>query len=148
RMSPPGLAITDVAQDIVERHTSMVVRMIATQNTVRGQPLEATVIGFPNRLVFSEGETIAVRRLDGAAPRQQVEAGLLELTARVAAAAKTRGVISPPFALATGPPDVRLDPAVLLATLDRVTGQRGAVDVRVVALADTYTIGPVVLTFR
>ena len=148
RMSPPGLTIPDVAQDIVERHTSMVVRMIATQNTVRGQPLEATVIGFPNRLVFSEGETIAVRRLDGAASRQQVEAGLLELTARVAATAKARGVISPPFALATSPPDVRLDPAVLLATLDHVQGQRRPVDVQVVALADTYTIGPAVLTFR
>jgi len=148
RMSPPGVTIADVAQDIVERHASMVVRMIATQNTVRGQPLEATVIGFPNRLVFSEGETIAERRLDGAASRRQVEAGLLDLSARVAATAKSRGVISPPFALATSPPDVRLDPAVLLATLDRVQGHRGALDIRVVALADTYTIGPVVLTFR
>ena len=50
--------------------------------------------------------------------------------------------------LATSPPDVRLDPAVLLATLDHVQGQRRPVDVQVVALADTYTIGPVVLTFR
>ena len=37
---------------------------------------------------------------------------------------------------------------MLLATLDRVQGHRGALDIRVVALSDTYTIGPVVLTFR
>ncbi len=148
QMFPPGLTVNDVAQDLVERHTPMVVRMIATQNTVRGQPLQATVIGFPNNLVFREGETIAAKRLDGSASRQQIESGLLELTAQVAATAKSRGVISPPFARATSPPDIRLDPTVLLATIDRVQTQRAPVDVRVVAEADAYTIGPVALTFR
>src|SRR5437588_10744981 len=112
RMSPPGVTIADVAQDIVERHASMVVRMIATQNTVRGQPLEATVIGFPNRLVFSEGETIAERRRDGAGSPWQVAAGLLDPAARVAAAAKTPRVIAPPLAPATRPPVLRPAPGV------------------------------------
>ena len=148
QMSPPGLTAGDVAQDIVERHQPMVVRMIATENTVRGAPLQATVIGFPNTLVFRSGETIATKRLDGGAARQQIEAGLLELSTQVVAVAKVHGVISPPFALATSPPDIRLDPAVLLATIERVQARRAPVDVRVVTLADTYTIGPVTLTFR
>jgi uncharacterized protein (DUF3084 family) len=148
QMSPPALTANDVAQDVVERHQPMVVRMIATQNSVRGEPVQATVIGFPNTLVFRGNETIATKRLDGAAPRQQIESGLLELSAQVATTAKQRGVISPPFALATSPPDIRLDPAVLLTTLDRVQARRSPVDVSVVTLADTYTIGPVTLTFR
>jgi uncharacterized protein (DUF3084 family) len=148
RMSPPGLTMEDVAQDIIERHEPMVVRTIATENTVRGEPLQATVIGFPNVLVFKAGETIAARRFDGKGSRQQVEAGLLELTAQVGALAKQRGVISPAFALVSAPPDVRLDPAVLLNTLERVQTVRGPVEVRAVVPADTYTIGPVIVTFR
>jgi len=148
QMSPPGLTVGDVAQDVIERHQVMVVRMIAVENTVRGGPLVATVIGFPNMLVFGEGQTIVSRRLDGHATPQQIEAGLLGLTEEVAKVAKERGIISPPFALATGPPDVRLEPAILLQTLERVEARRTPVDVQAVALVDTYTIGPVMLTFR
>ncbi len=148
RMSPPGLTVDDVAQDVAERREPMVVRMIATENTVRGEPLQATVIGFPNSLVFRGGETIASRQLDGRGDRAQIESALLELTAEVAATAKKRGVISPPFARASSPPDVRLDPAVLLATLERVAASRAPVEVGAVAMADTFTIGPVVVTFR
>jgi len=148
RMSPPGLTVADVAQDIAERHQPMVVRMIATANTVRGEPLEATVIGFPNTLVFTAGEAIVTRRLDGRSGRAEIQAGLLDLSAEVAATAKKRGVISPPFALASSPPDVRLDPAVLLGTVERVEAGRAPVEVQGAVTSDTYTIGPVVVTFR
>jgi uncharacterized protein (DUF3084 family) len=148
QMSPAGLTAADVAQDIIERHRPMVVRMIATQNTVRGGLLQATVIDFPNTLVFRAGETIATKRLDLQRPRQTIEAGLLELSSRVAALAKQRGVVSPPFALSTSPPDVRLDPGMLIQTMDRAEAARTAFEVRAVAQTDTYTIGPVLLTFR
>ncbi len=148
RMYPSGLTIEDVAQDIIERHEPMVVRMIATENTVRGEPLRATVIGFPNLLVFRAGETIASRRFDGKETRAQAEAGLLELTGQVGLIAKQRGVISPAFAPATSPPDIRLDPTVLLSTLERVQTTRSPVEIHAAALTDTYTIGPVIVTFR
>ncbi len=148
RMYPSGLTIEDVAQDIIERHEPMVVRMIATENTVRGEPLRATVIGFPNVPVFKAGDTIASRSFDGKGTREQVEAGLLELTAQVVVIAKQRGVISPAFAPISSPPDVRLDPTVLLGTLERVQTTRGPVGVHAVASGDAYTIGPVIVTFR
>src|SRR5207253_4962130 len=101
-----------------------------------------------NAQVFRAGETIAARRLDGRAEREQIEAGLLGLTAEIAAAAKRRGVISPPFAPASGPPDIRLDPAVLLETLDRVQAGQVPVEVRGVAVADAYTLGPGAVTVQ
>lgn len=148
RVSPPGLTADRIAQDIAERHEPMVVRMIAVQNTVRGLPVQATVIVFPNVLVFQEGQTIATRRIDGQQSRTQVEAALLDLGTAVAIAAKRKGIISPPFAPISSPPDVRIDPAIFLQTLDRVTAARGVVDVRAVALVGAYTIGPVQVTFR
>lgn len=147
-LQPPGLTADVIAQDIAERHQAMVVRMIASENTVRGLPVEATVLVFPNVVVFKEGETIAAQRLDGRADRRQVESGLLELGAKVAVVSKRKGVISPPFALVGSPPDVRIDPAIFLQTLDRVKAAGGPVEVRAVALVDTYTIGPVLVTFR
>jgi uncharacterized protein (DUF3084 family) len=148
QMSPAGLTAADVAQDIIERHQPMVVRMIATQNSVRGEPLQATVIEFPNSLVFRAGETIATKRLDGRRSRATIESALLDLSSQVAAVSKQRGVVSPPFALSTGPPDIRLDPGVLIQTVDRAAAAHATVDVRAVALADTYTIGPIALTFQ
>jgi uncharacterized protein (DUF3084 family) len=148
QMSPAGLTAADVAQDIIERHRPMVVRMIATQNTVRGGPLQATVIDFPNTLVFHAGETIATKRLDRQHSRDTIEATLLGLSSRVATLARQRGVVSPPFALSTSPPDVRLDPGVLIQTMDRAEDARNAFEIRAVAQTDTYTIGPVLLTFR
>lgn len=148
RLQPPGLTADVIARDIAERGQPMVVRMIASENTVRGLPVEATVLVFPNVLVFKEGETIAAQRLDGRAGRPQVEAGLLELGAKVAVVSKRRGIISPPFALVGSPPDVRIDPAIFLQTLDRVKAAGAPVDVRAVALVDTYTVGPVLVTFR
>jgi len=73
---------------------------------------------------------------------------MLALGSTVAAQARVRGVISPPFALASAPPDVRIDPAVFLQVLDRVEASKGVVEVDAVALGDAYTVGPVQLTFR
>src|SRR5207245_11353989 len=102
RLSPPGLSVDDVAQDVVERHQPMVLRMIATANTVRGEPLEATVIGFPNAQVFRAGETIAARRLDGRAEREQIEAGLIAAVSEGAAGSNPAWVTRPPLGPASG----------------------------------------------
>jgi uncharacterized protein (DUF3084 family) len=148
RMSPSGLTPSDVAEDVIERQEPMVVRMLATENTVRGEPLQATVIGFPDISVFKAGEVIAARRFDGKGSRQQIQADLLGLLAEVAKIAKDRGTIAPPFAPASSPPDVRLDPAMLMSTLERVEAARGPVEIRAIVTADTYTVGPVIVAFR
>jgi uncharacterized protein (DUF3084 family) len=146
-ITPPGLTVDAVAQDIAERNEPMVIRMIATENTVRGLPFEAGILVFPNVLVFTGGEAIASRALSGR-EGAGIEAGLLDLAASVAQAAKSKGIISPPFALASSPPDVRIDPAIFLQTLDRIKAGGAAVNVRAVALVDTYTVGPVQVAFR
>jgi len=148
RVSPPGVTVDSVSQDIAERAQPMVVRLIASENTVRGLPVRATLLVFPNVRVFQEGQTIASARLDGRQTRAQIEQGLLTLGSSVADLAKRRGVISPPFGLASNPPDVRIDPAILLQTLDRVQASKAVVEVQVVALTAADTVGPVELTFR
>jgi uncharacterized protein (DUF3084 family) len=147
-LSPPGLAADVIARDIAERGQRMVVRMIASENTVRGLPVHATVLVFPNAVVFSEGQTIATASVNGRDSRGQIENALVDLAAAAAAEAKRDGVLSPPFALTTSPVDVRLDPAVVLETLDRIKTAGTVTAVRAVALIGTYTVGPLVITFR
>ncbi|HLW47139.1 MAG TPA: DUF3084 domain-containing protein [bacterium] len=147
-IAPPGLTVDVIAHDIAERRQRMVVRMIASENTVRGLPVHATVLVFPDVLVFREGQTAASAVVDGRVTRPQIEQALLELAAAAAATAKGDGVISPPFALTASPVDVRLDPAVVLETVDRIKTAGTSTTVRAVALLDTYTVGPLVLTFR
>ena len=147
-VSPAGVTVDSVSRDIAERGQQMVVRLIASENTVRGLPLRASLIVFPNALVFRQGETIALARIDGRASRKIIENGMLSLGSAVAARARARGVISPPFALVSAPPDIRIDPAVFLQVLDRVQESRAVVEVQAVAAEDAYTVGPVQLTFR
>lgn len=145
---PPGLTADAVAQDIAERGQRMVVRMIASENTVRGLPVHATILVFPNTIVFHEGQMVGTAALNGRDSRTQIENALIDLSAAAQATAKHDGVISPPFALTASPVDVRVDPAVLLQTVDRVKAAGGATTVQAVALIDTYTVGPLVITFR
>jgi uncharacterized protein (DUF3084 family) len=147
-IAPPGLTVEVVSRDIAERAQPMVVRMIASANTVRGLPVHATMLVFPNAAVFKEGQTVATALVDGRMPRAQIETALVELAATAAGTAKRDGVISPPFALTASPVDVRLDPAVVLETVDRIKTAGKSMTVRAVALLDTYTVGPLVLTFR
>jgi uncharacterized protein (DUF3084 family) len=147
-IAPPGLTVDVVARDIAERAQRMVVRMIASENTVRGLPVHATILVFPNAIVFHEGQTIATASVNGRDSRTQLEAALVDLAAVSAADAKRAGVISPPFALTASPVDVRLDPAVVLDTVDRLKAAGRTANVRAVALLDTYTVGPLVITFR
>jgi uncharacterized protein (DUF3084 family) len=147
-LSPPGLTADVVARDIAERGQTMVVRMIAGENTVRGLPVQATILVFPNVVVFHEGQTLASTDVDGRSSRAEIEGALVDLATSSATAAQRDGVISPPFALTTSPVDVRIDPAVVLATVDRIKSTQGRTAVRAVALVDTYTIGPLLVTFR
>jgi len=147
-VSPPGVTVDSVSQDIAERAQPMAVRLIASENTVRGLPVRATLLVFPNVRVFAEDQTIASARLDGRQTRAQIEQGLLTLGSRVADLAKRRGIISPPFALTSNPPDLRIDPAMFLQTLDRVAARKAVVEVQAVALTAADTVGPIQLTFR
>jgi len=147
-LSPPGLTADVIARDIAERAQRMAVRMIASENTVRGLPVHATVLVFPNTVVFREGQTIATASVNGRDSRGQIENALVDLAAAAAAVAKRDGVLSPPFALTTSPVDVRLDPAIVLETVDRIKTAGAVTTVRAVALIDTYTVGPLVITFR
>jgi len=147
-VSPSGVTVDSVAQDIAERAQPMVIRLVASENTVRGLPLRASLLVFPNVRVYRAGETIASARIDGRGTRAQIEQGLLALGSASATLAEQSGVISPPFALSSSPPDVRIDPAIFLAVLDRIQASKTVVNVRGVALVDAYTVGPVQLTFR
>ena len=147
-ISPPGLTVDVVARDIAERAQRMVVRMIASENTVRGLPVHATILVFPNTVAFREGQTIATASVNRRDSRAQIENALVDLAATAATTARRAGVLSPPFALTTSPVDVRIDPAVVLETVDRIKTAGGRTNVRVVALLDAYTVGPLVITFR
>jgi uncharacterized protein (DUF3084 family) len=147
-IAPPGLTVEVVARDIAERAQPMVVRMIASENTVRGLPVHATILVFPDVAVFKEGQAVATAVVGGRTSRARIESALVELAAAAATTAKRDGVISPPFALTGSPVDVRLDPAVVLQTVDRLEAMGTPTTVRAVSLIDTYTVGPLLLSFR
>jgi hypothetical protein len=136
-----------VEQVIRQRDGEVVVRLVGTKNVLAGTPVPVTVQFVDNELVFPRGRTMAegtIRR----GSREQIRGALLELAGVAVRAAEGR-LLSAPRQRVGGPPFFVLD----FDSGRRVTDQIAAspsrqLRVRVVALADTYTNGPLILGFE
>ncbi|MDR5682948.1 MAG: DUF3084 domain-containing protein [Armatimonadota bacterium] len=144
---PPGQTWEAWERIIGQRNREVVVRLVSTKNVLAGTPVPVEVILVNNELVYPRGRTIAegtVRR----GSREDIQHALLELAATAVRAAEGK-ILSAPRQRVGGPPFFVLD----LDSGRRVTDQIAAGParqhrVRVIALADTYTNGPLILGFE
>lgn len=144
---PPRLTWDRVAELVRTHPGETVVRIVANQNTLRGEPLEVYIQLLDNVLAFRRGTVLLRGTVDGRARREEIGRQVLELVERSAEPARRR-VLSPPFARITDPPVVQAaidDVRRLVAELDRLDRPVG---VEVVVSRDTFTVGPVLVTVR
>lgn len=147
RLFPPNLTWDQVAELVKEHGGETIVRIVADENTLRGESLEVSIQLIDNRLAFPKGRVLASGTVDGRRSRDEIGRALLEFIDRATPVAR-RDVISPPFARITEPPLLEGDIDEARRVVDRITRARRAVRVDVVVAQDTYTIGPVRIIFR
>src|SRR3989304_544171 len=95
RLFPSALTWDQVA-DLVKQHPGeTIVRIVANENTLVGEPLEVSVQLIDNRLVFKKGEVLGSGMVDGRRSRDEGGRQLLDLLDRAAP--------PPPFAPHSGP---------------------------------------------
>ena len=144
---PPRLTWDRVAELVRTHPGETVVRIVANQNTLRGEPLEVYIQLLDNVLAFRRGTVLLRGTVDGRARREEIGRQVLELVERSAEPARRR-MLSPPFARITDPPLVQAaidDVRRLVAEIDRLGRPVG---VEVVVSRDTFTVGPVLVTVR
>lgn len=133
-----------LAQSIAAEKQDVVLRVVAAANTVKGEPVQATLDVRPNRKVFRRGEVIA----ETVVPPHTSEAKALEaildlLQVKTRAAALDRGMLpSPSGTLGEAGWDQ------VLSAARRADKRRVPSRVEVVAAVDAWTADPLLIQLR
>ena len=145
-LTPPRASWDDIARLVDLRDTDTVLRLVSSQNTLKGEPLTVFVQLFDNRLVYAQGTVLVEGIVDGRQPREIISRDLLRLADQSARLARGR-VLPPPFTLVTAPAAAQVDIDVHRAAVAKVQRARRQVLVQVVATRDVYTVGPLSVSF-
>jgi hypothetical protein len=143
---PPNVTWEDIAHLIELHPTDTVLRLVASQNTLRGEALPVFVMQFPNRLIYPSGTVLGEGVVDGRRPRADIAGELLRLADQSARQARGQ-VLPPPFTLVTAAPVAQVPVDVHRATVDRILQLRKQVRVQIVAARDIPTVGPLAVSF-
>jgi len=145
-LTPPRATWDDIARLVDLRDTDTVLRLVSSQNTLKGEPLTVFVQLFDNRLVYAQGTVLVEGIVDGRQPREIIGRDLLRLADQSARLARGR-VLPPPFTLVTAPAAAQVDIDVHRAAVAKVQRAGRQVLVQVVATRDVYTVGPLSVSF-
>lgn len=146
-LTPPNLTWEDVADLVGQRHRDTVLRLVASQNTLRGEPLMVFVQLFDNTRVYAAKTVLVSAVVDGQQSREAIALDLLRLADQ--AARQVRGkVLSQPFTIVTAVPNAAVDLDNHRAAVTKIQRAGGRVRVEVVAAQDIYTVGPLAVTYR
>ncbi|HEV8339117.1 MAG TPA: DUF3084 domain-containing protein [bacterium] len=147
RLFPAELTWDQVAAMVKEHARETILRIVANENALAGEPLEVNVQLIDNRLVFPRGSTLASATLDGRRSRDEIGRQLLDLLDQATAAAR-REVLAPPFARITESPQLEANIDAIRRVVDRVARAKRQVRVDAVTARDVQTTGPVIVDFR
>lgn len=143
---PPNLTWDAVVGVITQRQSETVVRLVASQNTLRGEPLPVFVQMFDNRLVYRKGAVLASGRVDGRTSREALVASLFRLADEAARGARGK-VLPPPFTIVTTPPNAVVGIDDSQQAVRRLQQLHRSALVRAVTPEDIRTVGPLTVRF-
>jgi len=143
---PPNLTWDAVVGLITQREAETVVRLVASQNTLRGEALPVYVQMFDNRLIYRKGTVLASGRAEGRASRETIVASLFRLADDAAREARGK-VLSPPFTIVTTPPNAVVGIEDSQFAVRRLQQLRRSVVVQVTAAENIRTVGPLTVRF-
>lgn len=146
QLTPPNLSWDAVVNLVDQRDTSTVFRLVASQNTLRGEPLPVFIQMFDNERVYAKGAVLVSARIDGREGRAKVGNELLRIADQSALLARGQ-VLPPPGTIVTTPPNAVINIDDHRSAVTRIAQSRRIVDVRVVAAEDIFTAGPLPVSF-
>lgn len=118
--------------------SSMVVRIVAHENTVGDEAVIAYLEVYPNKPIFAKGETIAKTTINVQETRGSIEPVVLQFLQQVNSIVVEKGVLSDPLQGTVG----SISGTELFNVVNQLEKKGGFVQLRAVALADTSVAGP------
>lgn len=118
--------------------SSMVVRIVAHENTVGDEAVIAYLEVYPNKPIFAKGETIAKTTINVQETRGSIEPVVLQFLQQVNSIVVEKGVLSDPLQGTVG----SISGTELFNVVNQLEKKVGIVQLRAVTLADTSVAGP------
>jgi uncharacterized protein (DUF3084 family) len=146
-LTPPNVTWANIDELIDVRDKETVVRLVSSQNTLRGEPLHVYVQLFDSQLVYRKGAELVRAQIDGRRSRDEIGQALLRLADQVSRQARGK-VLSPPFTLISAPPTVGVDVDDQRAAITVLQRLGRPATVVVIAAEATSTIGPIIVRYR
>ncbi len=116
----------------------VIVRIVAAGNTIFGEPVIGIIELYPNRLVYSAGQTVYSQTIDSGDNAQQAETIVLLFLQQVNAQAVAKGILPDPLQGSVGV----MSGSQLYETINKVKRIKGRVELTAVTKGDIYTSGP------
>lgn len=122
----------------------VIVRVLAAGNTIYGEPVIGRIELYPNRQVYSAGETVYSQTIDSGDNVKQAENIVLVFLQQVNAQAISKGILPDPLQGTVGV----MSGSQLFDTVNKVKKIGGRVEMTAVAKSDIYTSGPLQIEIR
>lgn len=118
--------------------SSMVVRIVTHGNTVIDEPVVAHLELYPNKQIFTKGETVAQATIDVEQKEKDIEQAVLQFLQQVNSASVAKGILADPLQGTVG----SISGTELFATVNHLKKKGGIVQLSAVALEDISVAGP------
>lgn len=118
-------------------------RLTAAANAVEGEVVQAELVCFESKLVFSRDDLLAERRFQPGQVREDLEDQVYRILREVNAHASGKGVLREPITGNVG----TIDSAEFLDAIETIAESGKAVTLKILAAQDIYTEGPVSVRF-
>lgn len=145
---PPNASWEAIARLIAGRGGDTVVRIVALENTLRGESLRIFVQLVDRKVAYRKGALLASGTIDGRRTREQIGFDLLGLADKAAEGAGVSArLLSPPFARITDPAQVQVDVDDHRRAIGEIQARGRLVDLQVVAARDITSEASLIVSF-
>jgi uncharacterized protein (DUF3084 family) len=122
----------------------VIVRVVAAGNTIYGEPVIGVIELYPNKLVYSAGQTVFSQTVDSGDQDKQAESIVLVFLQQVNAQAIAKGILPDPLQGSVGV----MSGSQLYETVNKVKKLGGRIELTAVTKSDIYTSGPLQIEVR
>ena len=129
---------------VASTQEEIIVRVVAAGNIIYGEPVVGRIELYPNRLVYSVGQTVFTQTVDSGDNAKQAESIVLHFLQQVNAQAIAKGILPDPLQGSVGV----MSGSQLYDTVNRVKKIGGRIELTAVTKGDIYTSGPLQIEVR
>jgi uncharacterized protein (DUF3084 family) len=137
-------SIAEILQKSRESGERVLLRLLASENAIAGEPVYAELSDYPSKLVYQEGTVLADEVLPSGLSEREAENALYAVLRQINKKAREDGVLPDPLRGTVGD----LEASDFFDAIEKIAGREQPPRIVVETAEDIYTEGPVRVQIR